>query len=64
MLDTITTTIAESTESDFEVLTKKLKNTPTSHPGLNRLRAKINRDEENQVAITNYSRMHHRHNRT
>ena len=67
MLDTTTTTTVESTETTenaFENLTRKLKDTPTSHPGLNRLRAKLAGDGEAQIAITNYSRMHHRHNRT
>ena len=67
MLKTTTINAVESTETTenaFENLTQKLKDTPTSHPGLNRLRAKLSNDGEAQIAITNYSRMHHRHNRS
>lgn len=44
-------------------LLPKLKQLNTSHPALNRMRSKAMQVSGNE-AITDYSRMHHRHNRS
>ncbi|WP_394366710.1 YhhA family cyclophane-containing RiPP [Chryseobacterium bernardetii] len=44
-------------------LLPKLKQLNTTHPALNRMRSKAMQVSGNE-AITDYSRMHHRHNRS
>jgi len=44
-------------------LLPKLQQLSTTHPALNRMRAKAMQANGND-AITDYSRMHHRHNRS
>jgi hypothetical protein len=44
-------------------LQKSLSAAKTSHPALMRLRRKIASQDEDSGVMTDYSRMHHRHNR-
>lgn len=66
MLKTATKTLqtTQKFEMDAPNVVQTLKAAPSSHPELNRLRAKLIAQGETEVAITRYDRMHHRHNRS
>ena len=63
-MDTTFTKSTKKTEGNAVDLIQTLKAAPTSHPALNRLRAKLIVNGETEVAITRYDRMYHRHNRS
>lgn len=54
--------MANSVQANQELLNKVKQHIP-EHPALNRMRSKIMQNSESQ-SITDYSRMHHRHNRS